>query len=183
MSCTAVASSQHVGCVYVCVCVNVWFKTRVWILEHCSPRKEAAGTEGWNKEEALTLQKDPFSSSGNPRGCVEKLCWTGPDPLQSFRENGCPLLQAVSHVDQKSADLSEKSAQHQAPEPPCGSMESWKEVPTKMEIEFSTSQIGQGFQLRPHLILKKIMRHSLHSHVNICKFTFITQKEHILESS
>lgn len=71
------------------------------------PGRRLQAQRGWNKEEALTLQEDPFFSSGKPRDCFEKPCWTGPDPSQSFRENGCPLLQAVSHVDPKTADLSE----------------------------------------------------------------------------
>ena len=87
--------------------MSVWFETSLWFLGLCFPRKEAACAEGWNKEEAMTLQEDPFSSSGKPRGCFEKPCWTGPDPSQSFRENGCPLLQVVSHVDLKRADFSE----------------------------------------------------------------------------
>lgn len=46
------------------------------------PELRLQARRGGTKREAMGLQEDPFSSSGKPRGCFEKPCWTGPDPSQ-----------------------------------------------------------------------------------------------------
>ena len=138
----------------VCVCVCVCFKTRLF--RTLVPRKEAAGTEGWplgTERKSWPCRKSHFpvqESSGlwweavlgRPRS-LTKLWgeWLTVHPHRQWA------------VWTKKQTFQNYLLGIRPPGPPCGPVESWEEVPIKTEIEFSTSQVGERFQLRFHLAL------------------------------